>query len=85
MAGLSFEWRKRRSRKKEKVMGRRRRSSGGNGREVRRKVSELRRLVPGGERLVAEKLFSTTASYILQLRMQVGLLRALYSRLHYLP
>ncbi|KAG0472133.1 hypothetical protein HPP92_016679 [Vanilla planifolia] len=84
MAGLSFEWRKRRSRKKE-VVGRRRRSSGGNGREVRRKVSELRRLVPGGERLVAEKLFSTTASYILQLRMQVGLLRALYSRLHYLP
>ncbi|URE42893.1 hypothetical protein MUK42_13918 [Musa troglodytarum] len=44
---------------------------------LRRKVRELRRLVPGGRQLPAEQLFLHTANYISRLRLQVQVLRAL--------
>ncbi|KAJ8491342.1 hypothetical protein OPV22_013063 [Ensete ventricosum] len=47
------------------------------GGSLRRKVRELRRLVPGGRQLPAEQLLLHTADYILRLRLQVQLLRAL--------
>ncbi|WOK96395.1 hypothetical protein Cni_G05102 [Canna indica] len=51
---------------------------------VRWRVRTLQRLVPGGRRLQPEQLFSRTADYIFQLRLQVHLLRAL-SKLYHLP
>ncbi|URE25307.1 hypothetical protein MUK42_15971 [Musa troglodytarum] len=47
------------------------------GGSLRRKVRELRRLVPGGRQLPAEQLLLHTADYILRLSLQVQLLRAL--------
>lgn len=44
---------------------------------VRKKVTELRRLVPGGRELQAEQLLLRTAEYIFLLRLQVHALRAL--------
>lgn len=78
MEGVSFEFRKRRSR----LAARRRRETmrkarGENGGSVRRKVIELQKLVPGGEELRPDQLFARTANYIFQLKVQVRLLRAL--------
>uniref|UniRef100_J3MSZ5 BHLH domain-containing protein n=1 Tax=Oryza brachyantha TaxID=4533 RepID=J3MSZ5_ORYBR len=44
---------------------------------LRRKVRELRRLVPGGEEAPARSLLVRTADYIVRLRARVELLRAL--------
>ncbi|WVZ92982.1 hypothetical protein U9M48_039009 [Paspalum notatum var. saurae] len=64
---------------------RRRRGAGGASRRptsraagaaLRRKVRELRRLVPGGEEAPAGALLVRTADYILRLRARVELLRA---------
>ncbi|CAA6661483.1 unnamed protein product [Spirodela intermedia] len=44
---------------------------------VGRKFRELQALVPGGEGLHADQLFLRTAGYILHLKLQVHLLRAL--------
>ncbi|KAF8648007.1 hypothetical protein HU200_065042 [Digitaria exilis] len=42
-----------------------------------RKVRELRRLVPGGTAVPADRLLLRTADYIVRLRARVELLRAL--------
>ncbi|KAJ1268410.1 hypothetical protein BS78_07G132600 [Paspalum vaginatum] len=55
----------------------RRPSSRAAGAALRRKVRELRRLVPGGEEAPAGALLARTAHYILRLRARVELLRAL--------
>ncbi|RCV31038.1 hypothetical protein SEVIR_6G150000v4 [Setaria viridis] len=57
--------------------GRRRPSSRAAGAALRRKVRELRRLVPGGEEAPAGALLACTADYIARLRARVELLRAL--------
>jgi hypothetical protein len=57
--------------------GRRRPSSRAAGAALRRKVRELRRLVPGGEEAPAGELLARTADYIARLRARVELLRAL--------
>jgi hypothetical protein len=58
--------------------GRRRRPASASARAaLRRKVRELRRLVPGGEDAPAGSLLLRTADYIARLRAQVVLLRAL--------
>ncbi|KAG0482262.1 hypothetical protein HPP92_010346 [Vanilla planifolia] len=44
---------------------------------VGRKLKELQRLIPGGEDLVTEQLFTKTATYIFHLRMRLHFLRAL--------
>jgi hypothetical protein len=60
--------------------GRRRRSASASARAaLRRKVRELRRLVPGGEDAPAGSLLLRTADYIARLRAQVELLTALCS------
>ncbi|XP_062199832.1 transcription factor IBH1-like [Phragmites australis] len=46
-------------------------------RAVGRKVRELRRLVPGGAAVPADRLLLRTADYIVRLRARVELLRAL--------
>lgn len=56
--------------------GRCRRSSSSRA-VLRRKVRELRRLVPGGEEAPPGSLFLRAADYIARLRAQVELLRAL--------
>lgn len=70
----------------KRAMERRRRQRGrggaGGGRRpsraaLRRKVRQLRRLVPGGEDAPAGSLFVRAADYIARLRAQVELLRAL--------
>ncbi|KAK4753592.1 hypothetical protein SAY87_001696 [Trapa incisa] len=48
-----------------------------NNRSVEMKVRKLQRLIPGGEGLRPELLFSRTADYISQLRLQVHVLQAL--------
>ncbi|KAK3223279.1 hypothetical protein Dsin_010304 [Dipteronia sinensis] len=53
---------------------RRRRSHRGS---VRLKVRKLQKLIPGGQGLKADRLFTTTANYILQLRLQLHVLQAL--------
>jgi hypothetical protein len=58
--------------------GRRRRSASARA-ALRRKVRELRRLVPGGEDAPAGSLLLRTADYIARLRAQVELLTALCS------
>ncbi|CAO2201728.1 unnamed protein product [Urochloa humidicola] len=59
--------------------GRRRRPSPSRaaGAALRRKVRELRQLVPGGEEAPAGALLARTADYIARLRARVDLLRAL--------
>lgn len=54
----------------------RRPSSRAAGAALRRKVRELRRLVPGGEEAPAGALLVRTADYIVRLRARVELLRA---------
>ncbi|OEL26972.1 hypothetical protein BAE44_0012009, partial [Dichanthelium oligosanthes] len=44
---------------------------------LRRKVRELRRLVPGGTAVPADQLLLRTADYIVRLRARIQLLRAL--------
>ena len=56
---------------------RRRPSSRAAGAALRRKVRELRRLVPGAEEAPAGALLSRTADYIARLRTRFELLRAL--------
>ncbi|KAG6507862.1 uncharacterized protein LOC121983144 [Zingiber officinale] len=65
------------------ALGRGRRGGkGGKGRHghgiERRRVRELRRLVPGGRRLPEDQLFVRTADYIFRLRLRVEVLTALY-------
>ncbi|RLM60210.1 hypothetical protein C2845_PM14G11290 [Panicum miliaceum] len=57
--------------------GRRWPSSRAAGAALRRKVRELRRLVPGGEEAPAGALLARTAGYIARLRARLELLRAL--------
>lgn len=45
---------------------------------VQMKVRKLQRLIPGGTGLQPDLLFSRTADYILQLRLQVTVLQALF-------
>ncbi|XP_020110867.1 uncharacterized protein LOC109725878 [Ananas comosus] len=52
-------------------------SSSSSSSPLQRKVLELRRLVPGGRDMPAERLFTCTADYIFQLRLRVRLLKAL--------
>ncbi|KAF0899164.1 hypothetical protein E2562_013383 [Oryza meyeriana var. granulata] len=66
------------------VRWRRSRRSSASGVALRRKVRELRRLVPGGEGAPARSLLVRTADYIVRLRARVELLRAL-SALYDLP
>ncbi|XP_062194414.1 transcription factor IBH1-like [Phragmites australis] len=56
------------------MVGRRRRAAA---MAVSRKVRELRRLVPGGAAVPADRLLLRTADYIVRLRARVELLRAL--------
>ncbi|KAL6655666.1 hypothetical protein ACP70R_006492 [Stipagrostis hirtigluma subsp. patula] len=56
---------------------RRRRLRRSSSAAVGRKVRELRRLVPGGEAVPADRLLLRTADYIVRLRARVQLLRAL--------
>ncbi|KAL5759769.1 hypothetical protein ACOSP7_018275 [Xanthoceras sorbifolium] len=44
---------------------------------VRLKVRKLQKLIPGGQGLNPDRLFSRTAHYILQLKLQVNVLQAL--------
>uniref|UniRef100_A0A0E0LUY2 BHLH domain-containing protein n=1 Tax=Oryza punctata TaxID=4537 RepID=A0A0E0LUY2_ORYPU len=62
-----------------------RRSGGGGGVALRRKVRELRRLVPGGEGAPARSLLVRTADYIVRLKARVELLRALSALYDDLP
>ncbi|KAK4760468.1 hypothetical protein SAY87_005361 [Trapa incisa] len=61
--------------------GRQRRRRGAatpsNNQSVEVKMRKLQKLIPGGEGLRAELLFSRTANYITQLRLQVHVLQAL--------
>ncbi|KAL6596123.1 hypothetical protein ACP70R_047487 [Stipagrostis hirtigluma subsp. patula] len=57
--------------------GRRRRRPSSSRAALRRKVRELRRLVPGGEAAAGSQLILRTADYIVRLRAKVELLRAL--------
>ncbi|KAJ9188001.1 hypothetical protein P3X46_003403 [Hevea brasiliensis] len=59
-----------------KVKWRRRRRRAVRG-SVRMKVKKLQRLIPGGQGLKPDRLFSRTADYILHLRLQVNVLQAL--------
>ncbi|BAF23717.2 transcription factor IBH1-like [Oryza sativa Japonica Group] len=52
---------------------------------LRRKVRELRRLVPGGEGAPARSLLVRTADYIVRLKARVELLRALSALYDELP
>ncbi|CAO2175468.1 unnamed protein product [Urochloa humidicola] len=69
----------------EEIRRRRRGSAGRQRRQrpspsraaLRRKVRELRRLVPGGEEAPAGALLTRTVDYIARLRARVDLLRAL--------
>lgn len=47
-------------------------------RSIQMKMRKLQRLIPGGAGLRPELLFSMTADYILQLRLQAKVLQALY-------
>ncbi|NP_001308314.1 hypothetical protein Zm00014a_017156 [Zea mays] len=66
-----------RRRPRGSASGWRRPSSRAAGAALRRKVRELRRLVPGGEEAPAGALLVRTADYIVGLRARVDLLRAL--------
>ncbi|CAL5197038.1 unnamed protein product [Lathyrus oleraceus] len=44
---------------------------------VSRKMKKLQRIIPGGDRLMADGLFLRTAEHILQLRLQLNALQAL--------
>ena len=69
---------RRRRRPRSGGAGRRRRpSSRAAGAALRRKVRELRRLVPGAEEAPAGALLARTADYIARLRTRLELLRAL--------
>ncbi|OEL30502.1 hypothetical protein BAE44_0008479 [Dichanthelium oligosanthes] len=70
---------RRRRRGSASASGRRttRPSSRAAGAALRRKVRELRRLVPGGKKAPAGSLLARTADYIVRLRARVELLRAL--------
>uniref|UniRef100_A0A0E0E9F5 BHLH domain-containing protein n=1 Tax=Oryza meridionalis TaxID=40149 RepID=A0A0E0E9F5_9ORYZ len=63
----------------------RRSGGGGGGVALRRKVRELRRLVPGGEGAPARSLLVRTADYIVRLKARVELLRALSALYDELP
>ena len=45
--------------------------------EVKRKITALQRIVPGGECLGVDKLFEETAEYILALQCQIKAMRVL--------
>lgn len=49
---------------------------------VEMKMRKLQRLIPGGTGLQPDLLFSMTADYILQLRLQVNVLQALSKIYH---
>jgi len=66
-----------RRRPRARGCGGRRPSSRAAGAALRRKVRELRRLVPGAEEAPAGALLVRTADYIVRLRARVELLRAL--------
>lgn len=72
-----MEERRRRRSRGNASSGARRPSSRAAGAALRRKVRELRRLVPGGEAAPAGALLVRTADYIVRLRARVELLRAL--------
>ncbi|XP_021903702.1 transcription factor PAR1-like [Carica papaya] len=56
---------------------RRRRTKMGRSRPIQIKVRKLQKLIPGGEGLQPDRLFTKTADYILLLRLQVKLLQTL--------
>uniref|UniRef100_A0A0D9X7T3 BHLH domain-containing protein n=1 Tax=Leersia perrieri TaxID=77586 RepID=A0A0D9X7T3_9ORYZ len=65
--------------------GRLRTRRSASGVALRRKVRELRRLVPGGEDAPARSLLVRTADYIVRLRARVELLRAISALYDDLP
>ncbi|CAL5081242.1 unnamed protein product [Urochloa decumbens] len=57
--------------------GRRRRRRAAETALMSRKVRELRRLVPGGAAMPADRLLLRTADYIMRLRARIELLRTI--------
>uniref|UniRef100_A0A5K1G6J9 BHLH domain-containing protein n=1 Tax=Nymphaea colorata TaxID=210225 RepID=A0A5K1G6J9_9MAGN len=49
----------------------------GRGQSIQKKVGKLRRLVPGGDGLTADRLFMKTAGYIMFLKLKLNLLQTL--------
>ncbi|KAK7317598.1 hypothetical protein RJT34_01970 [Clitoria ternatea] len=60
-----------------KVRGGRRRRRQGSRVVVERKMKKLQRMVPGGAGMKPELLFLKTTEHILQLRLQLNILKAL--------